>query len=281
MHSHASFVTPPALLSLEEQDGVLKPVRSQGGDTARWKAKLQPLGERSQATCSLINFNPLNANGTAGRLEVFAEGSLDDNGVYKGRPVGVAPMKGGSLLISDDLQISIRGFGARSTFGVRGVRLFVGGIPASAPDGSGQAANIPIGRTQRIEVVRGPFASLSGGLIDHDSDYRGFNARWRLQCEWQGGKLFLSAGLAGDRQTDLRRGFENFIGAPPSRTLGVLGALRREETNRATTLDPHVLVAFHREDRTPEGGVRHVNVRYVSSDAFLSNTTMTRAGACA
>lgn len=63
---------------------------------------------------------------------------------------------------AQDLQISVRGFGARSTFGVRGVRLFVDGIPASAPDGQGQAANFPLGITERIEVVRGPFAALYG-----------------------------------------------------------------------------------------------------------------------
>ena len=49
------------------------------------------------------------------------------------------------------------------------MRLFVDGIPASAPDGSGQAANFPLGSAERIEVVRGPFASLygasSGGAI--------------------------------------------------------------------------------------------------------------------
>ncbi len=63
---------------------------------------------------------------------------------------------------AQDLQISVRGYGARATFGVRGVRLFVDGIPASAPDGQGQAANFPLGIAQRIEVVRGPFAALYG-----------------------------------------------------------------------------------------------------------------------
>lgn len=57
---------------------------------------------RSTPTGALINFVPLNADGTAGKSEVFADGWLDTNGVYKGRPVDVAPMKDGSLLISDD-----------------------------------------------------------------------------------------------------------------------------------------------------------------------------------
>jgi len=48
---------------------------------------------------------------------------------------------------AQDLQISSRGFGARSAFGVRGVRLIADGIPASMPDGQGQAAtfNVVVG----------------------------------------------------------------------------------------------------------------------------------------
>ncbi len=70
---------------------------------------------------------------------------------------------------AQDLQISSRGFGARSTFGVRGVRLYVDGIPATMPDGQGQTSNIDIGSLDRVEVLRGPFSALygnsSGGVI--------------------------------------------------------------------------------------------------------------------
>ncbi|MFY3534099.1 TonB-dependent receptor family protein [Achromobacter denitrificans] len=70
---------------------------------------------------------------------------------------------------AQDLQISSRGFGARSTFGVRGVRLYVDGIPATMPDGQGQTSNIDIGSIGRVEVLRGPFSALygnsSGGVI--------------------------------------------------------------------------------------------------------------------
>ena len=70
---------------------------------------------------------------------------------------------------AQDLQISSRGFGARSTFGVRGVRLIADGIPATMPDGQGQAATFDLTTAERIEVLRGPFASLygnsSGGVI--------------------------------------------------------------------------------------------------------------------
>jgi iron complex outermembrane receptor protein len=70
---------------------------------------------------------------------------------------------------AQDLQISSRGFGARSAFGVRGVRLIADGIPATMPDGQGQAATFNLDMAERIEVLRGPFSALygnhSGGVI--------------------------------------------------------------------------------------------------------------------
>src|SRR5512139_1150838 len=70
---------------------------------------------------------------------------------------------------AQDLQISIRGFGARSTFGVRGIRLYLDGVPATQPDGQGQVSNFPLDAAQSIEVLRGPFSALygnsSGGVI--------------------------------------------------------------------------------------------------------------------
>ncbi|CAN5116263.1 TonB-dependent receptor [soil metagenome] len=71
---------------------------------------------------------------------------------------------------AQDLQISVRGFGARSTFGIRGLRLYVDGIPATMPDGQGQSSNIDIGSIDRVEILRGPFSALhgnsSGGVIE-------------------------------------------------------------------------------------------------------------------
>ncbi|XZU15008.1 TonB-dependent receptor family protein [Acinetobacter baumannii] len=67
------------------------------------------------------------------------------------------------------LQLSMRGFGARSTFGVRGIRLYVDGIPATMPDGQGQTSNIDLSSLDHVEVLTGPFSSLygnsSGGTI--------------------------------------------------------------------------------------------------------------------
>lgn len=71
--------------------------------------------------------------------------------------------------MAQDPQISTRGFGARSTFGVRGVRLYVDDIPLTMPDGIGQPGNVDLGAIRAIEVMRGPFSSLygssSGGVI--------------------------------------------------------------------------------------------------------------------
>ncbi len=70
---------------------------------------------------------------------------------------------------AQDLQISVRGFGARSSFGVRGVRLYSDGIPGTMPDGQGQFSQFDLGSAGRIEVLRGPFSALygnsSGGVI--------------------------------------------------------------------------------------------------------------------
>ena len=71
---------------------------------------------------------------------------------------------------SQDLRLSIRGFGARSSFGIRGIRIFVDGIPASLPDGQTGVDSIDIGSIGRIEVLRGPSASLygsaAGGVVN-------------------------------------------------------------------------------------------------------------------
>jgi iron complex outermembrane receptor protein len=71
--------------------------------------------------------------------------------------------------MAQDPQISTRGFGARSSFGVRGVRVYVDGIPLTMPDGQGQPGIMDLGVVNNIEVMRGPFSALygnsSGGVI--------------------------------------------------------------------------------------------------------------------
>jgi iron complex outermembrane recepter protein len=70
---------------------------------------------------------------------------------------------------AQDIRISIRGFGARSAFGIRGIKILVDGVPESTPDGQGQTDNLDINAIQNMEILRGPVSGLygnaSGGLL--------------------------------------------------------------------------------------------------------------------
>ena len=86
---------------------------------------------------------------------------------------------------AQDTQLSIRGFGARSAFGVRGVRLLLDGIPATMPDGQGQLSHFNLLGAERIEVLRGPFSALygnsSGGVVQLWSGDGQPDDPWRLR----------------------------------------------------------------------------------------------------
>ena len=115
---------------------------------------------------------------------------------------------------AQDLQISSRGFGARSQFGVRGVRLVQDGILLTMPDGQGQPALFDLDGLQRIEVLRGPLTTLygnaSGGIIQGYTgeapfyptlDNRtvvGSDGLWRSRLRYGGqhGNLNISANLS-------------------------------------------------------------------------------------
>ena len=100
-----------------------------------------------------------------------AELRADAVGVNLADDIGFVP----GLLARDrnnyaqDQQVSIRGIGANSTFGIRGVRIYQDGIPQTGPDGQGQVSQFNLDSAQRIEVLRGPFSALygnsSGGVI--------------------------------------------------------------------------------------------------------------------
>lgn len=88
---------------------------------------------------------------------------------------------------AQDTQLSIRGFGARSTFGVRGVRVLVDGVPATMPDGQGQLSHASLLSAQRVEVLRGPFSALygnsSGGVVQVWSADGAEGDPWRLRLD--------------------------------------------------------------------------------------------------
>ncbi|RVT49279.1 TonB-dependent receptor [Rubrivivax albus] len=344
---------------------------------------------------------------------------------------------------AQDLQISARGFGARASFGVRGLRLYADGIPAAGPDGQGQVSHFDLAGAERIEVLRGPFSVLygnssggvialvgapvrqpgwevgldagsfglrqarvsgaavlgqgldlrasasqmtidgfrpqsgarktqagarlgwqgtrdqvvvllnhldqpaddplgltrdqfalgpeqtapqaidfdtrkqlsqtqlgvawthrfddsalrelklaaytgergvtqwlaipagaqgnprhGGGLIDFDRRYGGVDLRSR----WAVGSADVVLGIAADRQRDDRRGYENFTGTAPDQVFGVTGALRRDETNTASTRDVYAQAEWPLAAHwTLSGGLRHGRVALESRDAYLAN----------
>ncbi len=99
--------------------------------------------------------------------------------------------------LAQDTQLSIRGFGARSTFGVRGVRVLVDGVPATMPDGQGQLSHANLLSAERVEVLRGPFSALygnsSGGVVQVWSADGAAGDPWRLRVA-TGSDATLSAG---------------------------------------------------------------------------------------
>ena len=140
---------------------------------------------------------------------------------------------------AQDLQVSIRGFGARSAFGIRGIRLLIDGIPATTPDGQGQGSSISLPSTDRIEVLRGPMALLygnsSGGVIQAFSKaapkkpeltyqyYTGSNGLHRADYQW--GDTLGSVGIVADYSTFSTDGYR------------VNSAAERKQFNGKVTFD--------------------------------------------
>jgi len=99
--------------------------------------------------------------------------SADSNGAQTSATELLAGIPGVTALdrqnYAQDTQLSIRGYGARATFGVRGIRLYADGVPASMPDGQGQLSHFSTLGADRIQVMRGPFSALygnsSGGVV--------------------------------------------------------------------------------------------------------------------
>jgi iron complex outermembrane receptor protein len=116
---------------------------------------------------------------------------------------------------AQDLQVSIRGFGARSAFGIRGIRLLIDGIPATTPDGQGQGSSVSLPSTERIEVLRGPMALLygnsSGGVIQAFTkpapttptvDYQYYAGSYGLhRADYQFGDTVGKVGIVADYST--------------------------------------------------------------------------------
>jgi iron complex outermembrane receptor protein len=116
---------------------------------------------------------PQRVQATAAAVSVVTGAQVREAGVGINLSESLSGVPGLAVLnrqnLAQDLQISSRGFGARATFGVRGVRLYEDGIPLTMPDGQGQSSSFDLSAARRIEVLRGPasamYGNASGGVI--------------------------------------------------------------------------------------------------------------------
>lgn len=105
----------------------------------------------------------------------------------------------------------------------------------------------------------------AGGVVDFDRDFHGIGARWIAQRAFAGGALTLTTGVDYDRSEDDRRGYENFRGSK----LGVKGALRRDETDTVTSIDPYVQASWKRGAWEWSAGLRHSRVKFDVDDHYV------------
>lgn len=101
---------------------------------------------------------------------------------------------------AQDTRITLRGFGARSAFGVRGVLLLLDGIPLSMPDGQAQTSSIFLDEAENVQVIRGPLATLYGNAAGGVIDWRSRSPdQSQLQIDLLGGANDTARGvLQGD-----------------------------------------------------------------------------------
>ena len=146
---------------------------------------------------------------------------------------------------AQDVQISVRGFGARASFGIRGVRVYVDGIPATLPDGQGQVSHVDLASAERIEVLRGPFSALygnsSGGVLQVFTEEGRGAPRLRLDTA-AGSDGLLRFGLKASGNTGVNdSGVGYVLSASRFTTDGYRehSAARRMLANAKLTLRPH------------------------------------------
>ena len=140
---------------------------------------------------------------------------------------------------AQDVQISVRGFGARSAFGLRGFRLITDGIPATTPDGQGQASTVSLTSAEKIEVLTGPLAQLygnsAGGVIQvftREADLTPtaqsqiFKGSYGLErTDWQLSQRIDNVGFVADFSTFNIQGYR------------ANSQSKREQLNSVTTVD--------------------------------------------
>ncbi|HEX8755081.1 MAG TPA: TonB-dependent receptor [Steroidobacteraceae bacterium] len=115
----------------------------------------------------------------------------------------------------------------------------------------------------------------SGGVIDLDRQFGGSDARWTWKGPLLGRPLSWVVGVSYDTQNELRRGYDNFVGS----TLGVQGALRRNENDIARNIDEYTQASWELVPHwTLTAGIRHSEVRFLSEDHFITPTNGNDSG---
>jgi iron complex outermembrane recepter protein len=110
-------------------------------------------------------------------------------------------------------------------------------------------------------------ASQSGGVVDFDRDFHGADVNWLHVMPFAGGKLSTTVGIDYGHSTDARKGYENFIGTQ----FGLKGALRRDESDKVSNVDPYAQAEWQGGAWVITGGVRHSRLKVTVDDHFISN----------
>jgi len=138
---------------------------------------------------------------------------------------------------AQDTRVSIRGFGARATFGIRGIRVLVDGVPTTLPDGQSEVDSVDLAFAERVDVVRGVTSSIyggaGGGLIAIDT-LRPTEAR-RVRLRTSFGTDHTWNHLASVTGTAGRTGYA--IGLSHTRTSGFRDHSRARQTGLLAKLE--------------------------------------------
>ncbi|HEY2037294.1 MAG TPA: TonB-dependent receptor, partial [Steroidobacteraceae bacterium] len=127
-----------------------------------------------------------------------------------------------------------------------------------------------------IPVAAEKPATSAGGVVDLDRQFGGSDVRWTWAGPLAGRPLSWVVGLSYDTQNELRRGYNNFIGS----TLGIVGALRRNENDIARNIDEYTQASWEFVPLwTLTAGLRHSEVRFLSEDRFITPTNGNDSGA--
>ncbi|MBW8897969.1 MAG: TonB-dependent receptor [Massilia sp.] len=110
-------------------------------------------------------------------------------------------------------------------------------------------------------------ASHSGGVVDFDRDFYGFDANWLMVRPLADGTLRTTVGLEAGKSSDARKGYENYVGT----TFGVQGRLRRDEEDDVRNVDPYLQLEWERGPWVFTGGLRHSRVSFDVEDHYLAN----------